>query len=109
VSSPFYFVLLGDLNITNHNALRVKVQATKSEKLDSRNMNPLVFITTPNYVKIIEVKWVGAEPKKSELSDSDLNRIIRYVKQNWDIVVKHWCGELDDKEFLNMMPDENIN
>jgi hypothetical protein len=101
-----YFTCNGDIYIANHNALRVKVQTTKSEKVSAKNLSPLVFITTPNYETILDIRWVGEAPKNSEISDSDLNRIIRYVKENRDIIVKHWCGELDDKEFLNLMPSE---
>ena len=103
-----YFTCNGDAGVASHNALRIKVQRTRGDNVDPNSLSPLVFHTTPGYERITEIKWVGREPKKSEISTSDLNRIIRYIKQNWEIVVKHWCGELNDRQFLAAMPEEKI-
>jgi hypothetical protein len=104
-----YFTCNGDSEITNHNALRIKVQRNRGEKVDPKNLAPLVFHTTPGYETITDIKWVGRAPKESEISKSDLNRIIRYVKKHWGIIVKHWCGEITDRELLLTLPQENIN
>jgi len=103
-----YFTCNGDSNITNHNSLRIKVQRTRGDAVDPNNLSPLVFHTTPGYATITDVKWVEQEPKQSEISSSDLNRIIRYVKHNWKLVVDHWCGKITDKQFLLSMPEERI-
>ena len=102
-----YFTCNGGIGITHHNALRIEIQQTKGEEVDFKNLNSLVFHTVPGYKQISDIEWMERAPKKSEISDSDLNRIIRYIKQNWDTVVKHWCGELNDKQFLLLMPAES--
>ena len=106
LSTNIAFTCNGDANVTNHNALRVKVQRTKGDQVDSKSLSPLVFITTPNYREILEVKWIGKAPKKSEISDSEFNRIVKYVRVNWEMIVDHWCGRLTDREFLERMPSE---
>ena len=101
-----YFTCGGDHNITNHNALRIKVQMDNGESLNPGNLATLVFNTTPDYGRIIAMKWVGDKSKVSEISASDKTRIIRYIRSNWDTVVNHWREEINDKEFLDLMPSE---
>ena len=99
-----YFTPNGAETITQHKSLRIKVQRNRSDKVDRGSLNPLVFHTTSDYGEITKIEWKGKPPKKTEISKSELDQIIKYVKDNWDTVVKHWCGEMTDKQFLLTMP-----
>ena len=99
-----YFTCNGDVRITKHNALRVKIQGDKGERVNPDRLFPLVFHTTDNYDEIVDVKLTGKALKASDLSKSEIDQIVSYVEQNWEIVVKHWCGELTDKQLLQLLP-----
>ena len=99
-----YFIGCGEA--TYHDAIHVKVQLNRDDRVDPDNLAALEFLTTPGHKTISDIRWVYPDSTQSEISDCDLDRIVCYVKKNWDTVVKHWCGELTDKQFLSAMPEE---
>jgi hypothetical protein len=94
-----YFTGNGYRNIKNHNCLRVKVQQDKSNSMHPENLSSIMFMTGDNW-DILNYRKVG----KFKISNSDLNTIIDYIKDNWDMIVKHWIGELPDRDFLINLP-----
>jgi hypothetical protein len=99
-----YFTGNGFHGITCYNCLRVKVQQDIADRVDETNMSVLVFKTNENW-DILNIDKVG----EFKLRSRDLNKIIKYIKYNWNTIVNHWVGKLTDYEFLSVLLSKNKN
>lgn len=75
---------------TRHNLPRVKIQKDKNNDMSSGNLIPVV-LNKGN----IDIKG------KTNLTTQELTQVKQFLQRNEHLILKHWVGEITDKELLN--------
>jgi len=79
---------------TPHNLPRIKFQNDKSDNLVSKNTVPISIDINPEIL---------AKNFQTKLSKSDLNKIKKFIVDNFDVLMDYWNGKISLTQFICRM------
>ena len=87
---------IGKERKTKHNLPRIKAQ---NNYLERNNEDTISIFIDKNSPKVIA--------GNSNLKQKDLNKIFKWIKTNYDLLMKHWNQEIDTIDFIQQMKEIN--
>ena len=80
-----------------HKNPRVKIQNNKSEYL--RYRKDLISISISDNPEVLLKNY----KTKLKISEKELKIMLKFISENYIILLKHWNGEIDDYEVLDIL------
>lgn len=87
---------IGKERKTKYNLPRIKVQ---NNYLERNNEDTISILIDKDNPKVIA--------SNSNLKQKDLNKIFKWIKINYDLLMKHWNQEIDTIDFIQQMKEIN--
>ena len=79
-----------------HNTPRVKIQNNYRDRFTDE-LSELIPVSISKNPEIL------VESVKLELKQKDIQRAFKFISDNYDVLMSHWNGEIDDQDALNIL------